>query len=172
MSDAEVNELVRVHERVARKVEFTGLIRLQAVSDRSSFTAAGYSSLFGFTRAELRLSKGQTFSRIRGLEAVGRFHTLQGEVLAPKCPAAEQAWSRGLIGAAHMDVMLDVRKQIPSASDPAVYDVVDQWMTEEAVGQNPTQLIAAGRAVLARVDPDGRLTDDSDRARKRVDGYR
>jgi hypothetical protein len=167
MSDAEVNELVRVHERIARKVDFTGLRHLLRVSDRSSFTEAGYSSLFGFTRSELRLTKGQTMSRIRGLEAVGRFHTMQGEELAPKCPAAEQAWSRGLIGAAHMDVMLDVRKQIPSASDPAVYDVVDQWMTEEAVGQDPTQLIAAGRAVLARVDPDGRLTDDSDRARKR-----
>ncbi len=167
MSDAEVNELVRVHERVARKVEFAGLGRLLEVSDRSSYTKAGYSSLFGFTRKELRLTKGQTMARIRGLEAVGRFHSLQGEVLAPKCPAAEQAWAAGLVGASHMEVMLDVRKHIPSASDPEVYDVVDRWMTEEAVGHDPTELAAAGRAVLARVDPDGRLTDDADRARKR-----
>ena len=167
LSDAEVNELVRVHERVARRMEFVGLGRLLEVSDRSSFRVAGYSSLFGFTRKELRLTKGQTTARIRGLEAVGRFRSLQGEVLEPKCPAAERAWSAGLVGAAHVEVMLDVRKHIPSASDPAVYDVVDQWMTEEAVGSDPTQLAAAGRAVLARVDPDGRLTDDADRARKR-----
>lgn len=167
LDDVEVNELVRVHERVSRKLDFLGLERLLEVSDRSSFVKAGYPSLFGFARKELRLSKGATSERIRALDAVGRFHSLQGEELAPKCPAMARAWAEGAISFDHVDVMLDVRREIPAKVGPDVFDVVDQWLTEDARVKDPTELKESGRDILSRVDPDGRLTDDADRARKR-----
>jgi hypothetical protein len=48
-----------------------------------------------------------------------------------------------------------------------VYDVVDAWMTDNARTSTPTELEVCGREVLARVDPDGSLTDDVDRKRNR-----
>jgi hypothetical protein len=143
------------------------LERLLEVSDRSSFVKAGYPSVFGFARKELRLSRGATFERIRALEAVGRFHSLQGEELAPKCPAMAKAWAEGAIGYEHVDVMVKVRKEIPSKAGPDVFDVVDQWLADDARVKDPHELTESGRDILARVDPDGRLTDDADRARKR-----
>ncbi|WP_207842561.1 HNH endonuclease signature motif containing protein [Williamsia soli] len=168
LDDVQVNELVRVHERIARKLEFVGLDRLLEVSDRSSFVKAGYPSLFGFARKELRLSKGATGERTRAMEAVAQFHSLQGELLPPKCPAMASAWAEGAIGFAHVDAILDVRNEIPSKAGPDVFDVVDQWMTEDARVKDPTELKESGRDILARVDPDGSLTDDVDRARKRT----
>ncbi|WP_156045451.1 DUF222 domain-containing protein, partial [Microbispora sp. NRRL B-24597] len=50
---------------------------------------------------------------------------------------------------------------------PEVYDVVDAWMTDNARTSTPTELEVCGREVLARVDPDGSLTDDTDRKRNR-----
>lgn len=167
LDDVEVNELVRVHERISRKVEFVGLERLLEVSDRSSFVKAGHPSVFGFARKELRLSKGATGERVRAMEAVARFHTFHGEELAPKCPAMARAWSEGAIGLAHVGVMLDVRKEIPSKVGPDVFDVVDQWLTDDARVKDPTELKESGRDILSRIDPDGSLTDDADRARKR-----
>lgn len=63
--------------------------------------------------------------------------------------------------------MLDVRKHIPNKAAPEVLDVVDAWMVENARTMNPTDLIQCGREVLARVDPDGALTDEQDRKRNR-----
>ncbi|MBA4022016.1 MAG: HNH endonuclease [Gordonia sp.] len=168
LDDVQVNELVRVHERISRKLEFVGLDRLLEVSDRSSFVKAGYPSLFGFARKELRLSKGATGERTRAMEAVAKFHTLQGEQLPAKCPATARAWAEGAIGFAHVGVILDVRKEIPSKAGPDVFDVVDQWMSDDARDKDPTELKESGRDILARVDPDGSLTDDADRARKRT----
>ncbi|PZU01818.1 MAG: hypothetical protein DI630_10935 [Gordonia sp. (in: high G+C Gram-positive bacteria)] len=48
-----------------------------------------------------------------------------------------------------------------------MYDVVDAWMTDNARTLGPTELEVCGREVLARVDPDGTLTDDVDRRRNR-----
>ena len=92
---------------------------------------------------------------------------MQGEALPPKCPAAAEALAEGAIGLAHMDVMLKVRDRIPHKSAPEVYDVVDAWMTDNARTLGPTELEVCGREVLARVDPDGSLTDDTDRKRNR-----
>jgi hypothetical protein len=167
VDDVQVAELVRVNERVVRALSFQGLKRLQEVNDRGLFRKAGHSTLHRFVMSELRVSRGDASSRVKALDAAGELLSMQGEALPPKCPAAAQAHADGAIGLAHMDVMLKVRDKIPHKSAPEVYDVVDAWMTDNARTCTPTELEVCGREVLARVDPDGTLTDDADRKRNR-----
>jgi hypothetical protein len=167
LDDVQVNELVRVNEKVVRALTFQGLQRLLEVSDRGTFRKAGHSTMHRFVMSELRVSRGDASSRVKALDAVGELLSMQGEKLPPKLPTAAKALSEGAIGLAHMDVMLDVRNKIPHNSVPEVYDVVDQWMTDNARTADPAELKVCGREVLARVDPDGSLTDDADRQRRR-----
>ncbi|MCK0519186.1 HNH endonuclease signature motif containing protein [Williamsia sp. DF01-3] len=167
VDDVQVAELVRVNERVVRALTFQGLKRLQEVNDRGLFRRAGHSTLHRFVMSELRVSRGDASSRLKALDAAGVLLSMQGEVLPPKCPAAAEALAEGAIGLAHMDVMLKVRDKIPHKSAPEVYDVVDTWLTDNARTSTPTELEVCGREVLARVDPDGSLTDDADRKRNR-----
>jgi hypothetical protein len=167
VDDVQVAELVRVNERVVRALSFQGLMRLQEVSDRGLFRRAGHSTLHRFVMSELRVTRGDASSRIKALDVVGELMSMQGEVLPPKCPAAAAALAEGAIGLAHMEVMGKVRDKIPHKSAPEVFDVVDKWMTDNARTCNPTELEVCGREVLARVDPDGSLTDDADRKRNR-----
>ena len=167
VDDVQVAELVRVNERVVRALTFQGLKRLQEVNDRGLFRKAGHSTLHRFVMSELRVSRGDASSRLKALDAAGVLLSMHGEALPPKCPAAAEALAEGVIGLAHMDVMLKVRDKIPHKSAPEVYDVVDAWMTDNARTLGPTELEVCGREVLARVDPDGTLTDDVDRKRNR-----
>ncbi|PVY29048.1 uncharacterized protein DUF222 [Williamsia muralis] len=167
LDDASACELARMNEKAVRALGFQGLQRLLEVSDRGAFRKAGHPTLHRFVMSELRVTRGDASSRLKALDAVARLHSLQGEVLPPKCPAAAKALAEGVIGLAHMDVMLDVRKHIPSKAAPEVLDVVDAWMVDNARTMNPTDLIQCGREVLARVDPDGALTDEQDRKRNR-----
>jgi len=167
VDDVQVAELVRVNEKVVRALTFQGLKRLQEVNDRGLFRKAGQSTLHRFVMSELRVSRGDASSRLKALDAAGELLSMQGEALPPKCPAAAQALADGVIGLAHMDVMVKVRDRIPHKSAPEVYDVVDAWLTDNARTLGPTELEVCGREVLARVDPDGTLTDDSDRRRNR-----
>ncbi len=167
VDDVQVAELVRVNERVVRALSFQGLKRLQEVNDRGLFRKAGHSTLHRFVMSELRVTRGDASSRLKALDAAGELLSMQGQPLPPKCPAAAQALADGAIGLAHMDVMLKVRDRIPHKSAPEVYDVVDAWMTDNARTSTPTELEVCGREVLARVDPDGSLTDDTDRKRNR-----
>ena len=167
VDDVQVAELVRVNERVVRALTFQGLRRLQEVNDRGLFRKAGHSTLHRFVMNELRVSRGDASSRLKALDAAGELLSMQGEALPAKCPAAAEALADGAIGLAHMDVMLKVRDRIPHKSAPEVYDVVDAWMTDNARTLGPTELEVCGREVLARVDPDGSLTDDTDRQRNR-----
>ncbi|WP_081729904.1 HNH endonuclease signature motif containing protein [Williamsia sp. D3] len=167
VDDVQVAELVRVNERVVRALTFQGLKRLQEVNDRGLFRKAGHSTLHRFVMSELRVSRGDASSRLKALDAAGVLLSMQGQPLPPKCPVAAEALAEGAIGLAHMDVMLKVRDKIPHKSAPEVYDVVDAWMTDNARISTPTELEVCGREVLARVDPDGSLTDDADRKRNR-----
>jgi hypothetical protein len=167
LDDVQVNELVRVNEHVVRALMFQGLQRLLEVSNRGTFRKAGHSTMHRFVMSELRVSRGDASSRVKALDAVGEWLSIQGEKLPPKLPAAAKALSEGAIGLAHMDVMLDVRNKILHNSVPEIYDVVDQWMTDNARTADPAELKVCGREVLARVDPDGSLTDDADRKRRR-----
>ncbi|PHV67422.1 DUF222 domain-containing protein, partial [Williamsia muralis] len=125
VDDVQVAELVRVNERVVRALTFQGLKRLQEVNDRGLFRKAGHSTLHRFVMSELRISRGDASSRLKALDAAGELLSMQGEALPPKCPAAAEALAEGVIGLAHMDVMLKVRDKIPHKSAPEVYDVVD-----------------------------------------------
>ncbi len=167
VDDVQVADLARMNEKIVRALTYQGLKRLQSVNDRGLFRKAGHSTLHRFVMSELRVTRGDASSRLKALEAAGEMLSMQGEKLPPKCPAAAEALASGAIGLTHMDVMLKVRDKIPHKSAPEVYDVVDAWMTDNARTSTPTELEVCGREVLARVDPDGTLTDDTDRKRNR-----
>jgi hypothetical protein len=167
VDDVQVADLARMNEKIVRALTYQGLKRLQDVNDRGLFRKAGHSTLHRFVMSELRVTRGDASSRLKALEAAGEMLSMQGEKLPPKCPAAAEALASGAIGLTHMDVMLKVRDKIPHKSAPEVYDVVDAWMADNARTSTPTELEVCGREVLARVDPDGTLTDDTDRKRNR-----
>jgi hypothetical protein len=167
LDDVQVNQLVRENEKVVRSLTFQGLQRLMEVNNRGTFRKAGHSTMHRFVMSELRVSRGDATSRLNALDATGELLSMQGEKLAPKLPAAAQALAEGAIALAHMDIMLDVRKRIPHTSVPEVYDVIDTWMTDNARTADPAELKVCGREALARLDPEGSLTDEADRKRRR-----
>nr|WP_157226533.1 HNH endonuclease signature motif containing protein [Gordonia soli] len=165
-TDTEILKLLDAHEAAARRLESIGIDRIVETSDRDAQRVAGTRSLSKYLAERLRIG-GEAIRRLRHAEALGRFHSVHGEELEPRCPATATALSDGAIDRRHVDVILDVLKRIPAQVDAEMRALADQVLAHYARECTPTELKRLGAQILAHLDEDGQLTDDRDRARRR-----
>ncbi|MCR8900260.1 13E12 repeat family protein, partial [Gordonia sp. GONU] len=101
------------------------------------------------------------------MSATATFPSPTGEPLPPQHPTLADAFADGHVGPAHVHAVIDVLDQIPHAVDHDVKLAAERQMAEIAVDHTPADITALGARLLAHLDPDGTLADDTDRKRRR-----
>jgi hypothetical protein len=93
--------------------------------------------------------------------------TPTGDVLDPVCPATSELLRRGVIDLDHVHRVLDTLEEIPGKVSAEERASAEATMAGFAAEYTPKRLEQLGERLLAHLNPDGVLTDDTDRARTR-----
>ncbi|MGJ0118151.1 DUF222 domain-containing protein [Williamsia sp. MIQD14] len=163
--DETVVQLAITHETAVRQLQSAGNRRILEVSDRDAHRAVGCVTVTEFLQTKLRVT--QPKKRLKEVQALEPMHAMTGEKLPPVCPHTARELAAGSIGPDHVHAVLDVMAKIPTAIEPEHRALAEQTLAEFATALTPKEIAAAGVRILAHLDPDGRLTDDRDRARNR-----
>ena len=166
LSDAEVDDAgVRIERAVAR-LTYTGNQQIVEADQRDLPRKFGYRSVIDYMKFRLRMAyPGKRLKQTRATATYPDFTT--GQPLEPTHPALAEAFADGRVGTAHVHAVLDVLDQIPHAVDHDIKVAAERQMAEIAVDHTPADITALGARLLAHLDPDGTLADDTDRTRRR-----
>lgn len=118
----------------------------------------------------LRISRTDARRRIRDAAELAPTTALSGEPVEPVLVATAAAQRAGTAGADHIAVIRQFWDRIPGAIDIQTRMAAERqlaWLTETL---RPDELRKAADRLLAHLDPDGSLTSETDRARRR--GFR
>ena len=78
-----------------------------------------------------------------------------------------EAFAAGTVGTGHITTVLDVLDQIPASVPFDKKTAAERQMVDIATEFAPAEIAMAGQRLLGHLDPDGSLTSDADRARRR-----
>lgn len=118
-----------------------------------------------FLTHELRIT--DPMLRMTRMEKLARFTAMTGERRDPEYPNISDAAHRSDLGPAHVNAVIEVLAKLPHALPHDTKLAAEQTMAEISVDLTPSEIITAGGRLLAHLDPDGELTDDHDRTRRR-----
>ncbi|ETA06470.1 hypothetical protein GOALK_099_00870 [Gordonia alkanivorans NBRC 16433] len=164
-SDAALVDVAAETERAIARLGFAGDRQIVEATERDLPRKTGHRSVIQFMTHRLRVA--HPMRRRDQMSATATFPSLTGEPLPPQHPTLAEAFADGRVGSAHVHAVLDVLDQIPHAVDHDVKVAAERQMAEIAVDHTPADIAALGARLLALVDPDGTLADDTDRKRRR-----
>jgi hypothetical protein len=121
----------------------------------------------GFLMETLRLSSQEAGRRIAAARSLGTWHDMAGEAHEPQHPRTAAALADGDISADHASRIAAVLKRVPGSTANPEFEAAEQVLAEHACTGSPDDIAKVGDAILAYLDPDGKLTDDGDRKRMR-----
>ncbi|GAB35810.1 hypothetical protein GOOTI_184_00010, partial [Gordonia otitidis NBRC 100426] len=134
-------------------------------SDRNLPRSLGYRDVRDFLAH--RLGVGDPAARHRLIAATGSFTSIVGEKGDPQCPTLARHWGQGLIAPARVRAVLEVLDQIPHQIPADVRAAAEAQMAGYGVQFTPKEISNLGSRLMAHLDPDGTVTDDTDRQRRR-----
>ncbi|MFC4604639.1 DUF222 domain-containing protein [Rhodococcus kronopolitis] len=167
LPDAEVTDTMRRLELALRRAAAIGHRLVVESVERGLPGRNGCSSVNNYLIQTLRISVGDAARRVTAARTVGTWHTLAGQALPADLPATASAQRDGAIGSDHVEAVRHVIRKIPRTVPAADVEVAEEVLAELARSATPEDVRRAGIAVLARLNPDGSLTDEKDRARMR-----
>ena len=115
----------------------------------------------------LRISRTDARARIRASMVCGPRRSFTGEPLLPIHPATAAAAHDGLIGTEHTRIIGQMLHKIPAGVAADRASQAEEALAGYAATMTPEALVTAGHRILAHLNPDGNLTDATDRARRR-----
>ncbi|WP_439031108.1 DUF222 domain-containing protein [Gordonia terrae] len=164
-SDTELVEVAAGTERAIARLTVAGDRQIVDAQTRDLPRKTGCRTLIQFMTHRLRVSNPAR--RRHQLDATAAHTTLGGDLLAPEHPRLAAAFADGAVGTAHVHAVIDVLDRIPNAVAHDVAVAAERQMTEIAIAHTPAEITQLGARLLAHLDPDGELADDSDRKRRR-----
>ncbi|MDH3011702.1 MULTISPECIES: DUF222 domain-containing protein [Gordonia] len=166
LTDTEVDDAgVRIEQAIAR-LTYTGNQQIVEADQRDLPRKAGYRSVIDYMKHRLRMAyPGKRLKQTRATATYPDATT--GAPLEPVHPTLATAFAAGRVGSAHVHAVIDVLDQIPHAVDHDIKVAAERTIAEQAVHLTPDQITEAGARLLGYLDPDGTLTDDTDRQRRR-----
>ncbi|MFT3898716.1 MAG: DUF222 domain-containing protein [Gordonia sp. (in: high G+C Gram-positive bacteria)] len=166
-TDDEVLATVETVERAWRRADGVNAAVYVEVSDREVFKRVGHRRAKTFYSQYLRL--GDTAAKQRGevAEAIGRLTSILGERLAPKRQPVAELVAAGEVSGHHVREIEQIMHKLPCDVAPTEAAQAVDVLAEAAAGVAPEVLRGLGQRILAHLDPDGTLTDDRDRRRRR-----
>ncbi|WP_238421042.1 HNH endonuclease signature motif containing protein [Gordonia sp. 'Campus'] len=164
-TDAELIEVAAGTERAIARTTFAGDRQIAEAEARDLPRKTGTRTLTSFMTHHLRVSNPTR--RRKHLTATAALTCLNGERLEPQHPTLAAAFAHGAVGSAHVEAVIDVLDRIPMAVAHDVKVAAERQMAEIAVEHPPAEITQLGSRLLAHLDPDGTLADDTDRQRRR-----
>ena len=149
--------------------------RLVAVDHRqvSEIDARGLAREHGFAKtvdllvAALRIDRGEARARVIAAQDLGPRRDLAGQPLGPVLPYVAEASRDGAISSAHARVVAETLDALPHDVAAEKDRQIEGFLVEQARQFEPRTLKSIARRLLDTVDPDGSLSDEADRARRR-----
>jgi len=167
LSDNQTVEVLRGVERAARMLAAVQHKVLIEVDERSIPALSGAKTIKRFLMETLRLSAGEAGARVHAAAWVGEFHDLNGAAREPGLPRTAAALRRGDISVEHARGITTVMKKVPRGVSAEDREAAEDVLAQFATASSPDDIGKVGDRLLAHLDPDGTLTDDTDRARMR-----
>ncbi|MCT1354357.1 MULTISPECIES: HNH endonuclease signature motif containing protein [Gordonia] len=164
-TDEELIEVASATERAIARLTVAGDRQIDQVETRDLPRKAGCRTLMQFMTHRLRVSN--PMRRRKQMDATARRTSLGGELLPPEYPCLAQAFEQGAVGTAHVQAALDVLDRIPGTIEHDVKVAAERQMAEIAEAHTPADITQLGARLLAHLDPDGTLADDTDQKRRR-----
>ncbi|WP_238421499.1 HNH endonuclease signature motif containing protein [Gordonia sp. 'Campus'] len=164
-TDAELADVAADTERAIARLTVAGDRQIDQVEARDLPRKTGCRTLMQFMTHRLRVSN--PMRRRKHMDATATRTSLGGDVLPPEHPGLAEAFAQGTVGTAHVQATLDVLDRIPLAVEHDVRVAAERHMAEIATDHTPADITQLGARLLAHLDPDGTLADDSDRKRRR-----
>ncbi|UPW08546.1 HNH endonuclease [Gordonia terrae] len=164
-TDAELADVAADTERAIARLTVAGDRQIDEVEARDLPRKTGCRTLMQFMTHRLRVSN--PMRRRKQMDATATRTSLGGEILEPEHPCLAEAFARGAVGTAHVQAALDVLDRIPNAVDHDLKVAAERQMAEIAEAHTPTDITQLGARLLAHLDPDGTLSDDTDQKRRR-----
>ncbi|GAB11481.1 hypothetical protein GOARA_074_00010, partial [Gordonia araii NBRC 100433] len=157
----------RLIERSRCRAEGVAAQLFAEINIRDAHTRDGFTHPMTWLAKGLRLGRSEAKKRYRRAEKIARLNAASGETLAPKHPATAAAVADGAIAGQHVDVIREIMGKLPWSLPDDVESQAEADLAAMARELTPQELHKAGLALLAYLDPDGSLSDERDRARRR-----
>ncbi|GAA5042885.1 HNH endonuclease signature motif containing protein [Nocardia callitridis] len=167
LSDEQTLELLRDIETAARMLTAIGIATLVEASDRGIPERVGAKTPKKLLTQALRLSHAEAGARVAAAKLLGTWHALDGSAREPELPHTAVALTEGAISAVHAREIAAMMKRIPALTPITDVQAAEEILADFARNGTPDDISTVGEAILARLDPDGTLTDDHDRQRMR-----
>jgi len=116
----------------------------------------------------LHVDVAEAKARVRAAAVLGPRTALTGEPLDPVHPATAAAQAAGTISEKHARVVTGTIGRLPHILDEDTVASAEQTLVNQAQGLRPSELIKVAERLTAYLDPDGQLSDDTDRAARRA----
>ncbi|MBL1076718.1 DUF222 domain-containing protein [Nocardia sp. 2] len=166
-SDGKAVELLRVTEYAHRKLTAFRTPQIVDLAERGIDKRAGAGSMPLYLKEALHLSSADAYARTRVAEGCGQFLTAEGTPRPVVLAHTAAAHADGLISTDHVRGIARVMQRFPDRVNAAEREQAEQILAGYATQGSPDKLSVIGNAILARLDPDGTLTDVKDQARMR-----
>ncbi|MEV0295981.1 DUF222 domain-containing protein [Nocardia sp. NPDC050710] len=167
LTDDEIVHALREVEQATRTLAAIGHRLIVEASDRSLPSHTGTGTVKKFLMQTLRLSNADATARVAAATSLGVWHDMGGDPVEPRLPATAAAQADGAISADHARSIAAVMKRVPGSTSDADFRAAEQILADFARASSPDDIPRIGEAILARLDPDGHLTDERDRQRMR-----
>ena len=115
----------------------------------------------------LRIDPRAASARVRAARDLGPRRAVSGEALEPIFPTVAAATATGAISPAHARIVTATIDALPAAVAADHDRAVESFLTEQAHQFDPRALRLIARRLIDTLDPDGTLSTDADRARRR-----
>ncbi len=115
----------------------------------------------------LHVDVGEAKSRVRAAAALGPRTAITGEPLDPVYPATAAAQAAGTISEKHARIIPQTIGHLPHHLDEDTAALAEQTLVKQAETLRPSELGKVADRLTAYLDPDGQLSDDTDRAARR-----
>jgi len=116
----------------------------------------------------LHVDVAEAKARVRAAAVLVPRTALTGEPLDPVYPATAAAQAAGTISEKHARVVTGTIGRLPHSLDEDTVGSAEQTLVNQAQGLRPSELIKVAERLTAYLDPDGQLSDDTDRAARRA----
>ncbi|MFI6866025.1 DUF222 domain-containing protein [Nocardia sp. NPDC050406] len=168
LSDDEYVESMLRIETAMRKLAYFGHRLVMGASDRGLPRVPGRSALHKYLVETLNLSKAEAWRRIQATENLVPFLGASGARHEPLLPHTAEAQAEGAISPDHVRTIIATMNRVPASVAAVDRELAEQELANHAREVTPHGMRKLGEAILAHLDPDGKLTNDVDRQRRRA----
>lgn len=128
---------------------------------------AGCSSTASYLQDVLRLSRREAGARVSAAKKLGTWHDVGGHPIPVDLPTTARARTAGDVSSEHARAIASIHKRLPVSLPRDDWEDAERILVECAKTGTPEDVEKAGDRLVGYLDPDGTLTDEHDRKRRR-----